>query len=424
MAKLTRKNLLFSLFSLSLLSLLLLHHHHHHHHNSRRLSLPPTFPTSSSSSSSSSPPPPSIAYFISGADTDAPRIFRLLQAAYHPRNHYLLHLDRRASDHHRDWLARMVASVPVFMAAGNVNVVEKASSVRDEGSSPLALALHGAAVLLKCGRDWDWFLNLDASDYPLVSQDDLLHILSFVPRDFNFIAHTSNTSWREYQRIMEVTVDPALYLISKGRMFTGNRKRTLSDAYQFFTGSPHVILSRKLVEFSILGWDNLPRKLLLFFTNTKYSLRDYFQTLACNSKEFSKTVVNSNLRFPQLDGAESPRDLTISDLGKMLSSGAAFAGKFHANEALLDKIDSLMLHRKPGTISPGGWCLGERGGWRDPCELWAADTIILRPSPAAKTLETLLLRSMANNNMTSPANRCVHRRSGDAVAATVEAPED
>ncbi|KAF5959466.1 hypothetical protein HYC85_000675 [Camellia sinensis] len=162
----------------------------------------------------------------------------------------------------------------------------------------------------------------------------------------------------KYQRIMEVIVDPGLYLASKGRMFTGNKKRTLPNAYRFFTdkllfhsmltwnrvwwsdaGSPHVILSRKLVEFAILGWDNLPRKLLLFFSNTKYSQRDYFQTLACNSKDFSKTVVNSNLRFTVYE--DDPPDLSVTDLEKMLSSGAAFAGNFRANNPVLDKIDSL-----------------------------------------------------------------------------------
>ncbi|XP_028101813.1 beta-glucuronosyltransferase GlcAT14A-like [Camellia sinensis] len=140
-------------------------------------------------------------------------------------------------------------------------------------------------------------------------------------------------------------------------MFTGNKKRTLPNAYRFFTGSPPLILSRKLVEFAILRWDNLLRKLLLFFSNIKYSQGDYFQTHACNSKDFSKTVVNSNLRFTVYD--DNPRDLSVTDLKKMLSSGAAFAGNFRANDPVLDKIDS--LHRTAGMILPGGWCLGGRG---------------------------------------------------------------
>lgn len=39
------------------------------------------------------------------------------------------------------------------------------------GASALAVTLHGAAVLLRLGMNWDWFVTLDASDYPLITQD-------------------------------------------------------------------------------------------------------------------------------------------------------------------------------------------------------------------------------------------------------------
>ncbi|KAA8518889.1 hypothetical protein F0562_016337 [Nyssa sinensis] len=41
---------------------------------------------------------PRFAYLISGTKGDGPRLKRLLQAVYHPRNYYLLHLDLEASD--------------------------------------------------------------------------------------------------------------------------------------------------------------------------------------------------------------------------------------------------------------------------------------------------------------------------------------
>jgi hypothetical protein len=37
----------------------------------------------------------------------------------------------------------------------------------------VANTLHAAAILLKECGDWDWFINLSASDYPLVTQDGL-----------------------------------------------------------------------------------------------------------------------------------------------------------------------------------------------------------------------------------------------------------
>ncbi|XAR66320.1 hypothetical protein NMG60_11012508 [Bertholletia excelsa] len=351
------------------------------------------------------PPPPRIAYFIAGSASDGPRVFRLLQAAYHPRNYYLLHLDLRATNEQRNELAKMVGSSEVFDAAGNVDMIGKSNPVREEGCTPLALLLQAAAILLRSRDDWDWFVNLGASDYPLIPQDDFLHVMSYVPRDINFIEHSSNPSWKEYQRIMDIVVDPGLYLETKGRTFTGNKKRSLPDAYRFFTGSPHVILSRKLVEYSIVGWDNLPRTLLLFFSNTKFSQRDYFQTLVCNTKDFSTKVVNSNLRFTEWDSfsRKEPRNFSVPFLEKMLGSGAVFAGKFRANDPVLDRIDSIMLKRGQGKVSPGAWCLG--GGWgHDPCRLWG-DISILRPGPASKMLEKLLLKLM--DHRTSRLNRCV-----------------
>ncbi|TQD86823.1 hypothetical protein C1H46_027587 [Malus baccata] len=60
--------------------------------------------------------------------------------------------------------------------------------------------LHATAILLNEGGEWDWFINLSASDYPLVTQDDLLHVLSSIPRNLNFIEHTSDIGWNEDQR--------------------------------------------------------------------------------------------------------------------------------------------------------------------------------------------------------------------------------
>ncbi|KAF8395065.1 hypothetical protein HHK36_019005 [Tetracentron sinense] len=400
MAKITRK-LLYSLLSISLCTLLLF--------LPSRIS--PNRPRSFSrvvDLENPFPPPPKIAYFITGSNGDGPRILRLLHAVYHPRNQYLLHLDRAASQQQRENLAVAIQSVETFTAADNVNAVGKADAVNYGGSTPIASVLHGAAILLRYSKDWDWFVNLGASDYPLITQDDFLHVLSFVPKDFNFIEHTSDIGWKEYQRITPIVVDPGLYLASKGGIFMGNKKRALPKAFRFFTGSSSVILSRKLIDFTILGWDNLPRALLLYFSNLKSSDRGYFQTLACNSKEFSNTVVNSDLRFVAWDNppGKEPRNLRLSDLNKMLGIGAAFARRFLPNDPALDKIDSVVLRRNQGMIVPGGWCVGRPGKGKDPCQLWG-DTNILRPGPAAKRFEKLLLRLMENTTFRS--NLCIQQ---------------
>jgi hypothetical protein len=60
---------------------------------------------------------------------------------------------------------------PVFSKVGNVYMISKANMVTYKGPTMVANTLHACAILLKMGKDWDWFINLSASDYPLVTQD-------------------------------------------------------------------------------------------------------------------------------------------------------------------------------------------------------------------------------------------------------------
>lgn len=117
------------------------------------------------------PPAPRLAYLLSGTKGDGQRMRRVLQAVYHPRNQYLLHLDLEAPTKERVDLARYVRLDPTFVAADNVHVVGKANLVTYRGPTMIAATLHAAAILLKQSRDWDWFINLSASDYPLMTQD-------------------------------------------------------------------------------------------------------------------------------------------------------------------------------------------------------------------------------------------------------------
>ncbi len=124
-----------------------------------------------SSTGGADAPPPSFAYLISGTGGEAARVVRLLRAVYHPRNRYLLHLDAAAGAEERAELAAAVRGVRAWRERANVDVVGEGYAVDRAGPSALAAALHGAAVLLRVAADWDWFVTLSSSDYPLVTQD-------------------------------------------------------------------------------------------------------------------------------------------------------------------------------------------------------------------------------------------------------------
>lgn len=122
--------------------------------------------------------PPVIAYWISSTNGEKDeKILSLLKAIYHPRNQYLLQLDADSSDYEREQLALYVQSQGVFRTFSNVNVVGQSYGINLMGSSALAATLHAAALLLRLSADWDWFIALSASDYPLMPQDGKCYLI-------------------------------------------------------------------------------------------------------------------------------------------------------------------------------------------------------------------------------------------------------
>jgi len=109
-----------------------------------------------------------------------------------------------------------------------------------------------------------------------------------------------------------------------------------------------------------MGWDNLPRVLLMYYTNFVSSPEGYFHTVICNSQEFKNTTVNHDLHYIAWDTPpkQHPLSLTLKDFQNMSKSGSPFARKFEREDPVLTFIDKQLLGRAPGRFTPGGWCIG------------------------------------------------------------------
>ncbi|XP_061354351.1 beta-glucuronosyltransferase GlcAT14C-like [Gastrolobium bilobum] len=301
--------------------------------------------------------PPVFAYWIFGTNGESKKMLRLLKAVYHPRNQYLLQLDDGSSESERMDLALSVKSLKVFEAFGNVNVIGKSYAINRMGSSALSAPLHAAALLLKVNTDWDWFITLSASDYPLMTQDDILHAFTFLPTYLNFIHYTNKTVRNEQRDINQIVVDPSLHNEKSSPLFFAVESRDTPDAFKIFQGSPWVILTRAFMEYCVSGWDNLPRKLLMFFSNVAYPVESYFHTVLCNSPEFQNTTVDNNLMYNLWDTDPSESQLLdLSHYDTMLETGAAFARPFGEGDLFLEKIDELILNRSSNGLVHGEWC--------------------------------------------------------------------
>uniref|UniRef100_A0A3B6GLH8 BGGP Beta-1-3-galactosyl-O-glycosyl-glycoprotein n=1 Tax=Triticum aestivum TaxID=4565 RepID=A0A3B6GLH8_WHEAT len=335
--------------------------------------------------------PPSFAYLLSGGRGDGRRLLRLLLAVYHPRNQYLLHLSADAPEAERLDLAAAVArAAPAITAFGNVDVVGRPAAGTPMGSSGLAATLRAAAALLRLDAEWDWFVTLSAADYPLLTQDDLIHVFSSVPRHLNFIDHTSDIGWKESQRVQPVIVDAGIYLAGRNQFFQSTEKRATPDGFKFFT------------EYCIFGWENLPRTLLMYFTNVMLPLEGYFHSVACNS-DFRNFTVNNDLRYVAWDDPPQmePRFLNITHYEEIVESGVPFARKFREKEYLLDRIDEKILQRWRHRPVPGAWCTGRKRWFSDPCSQWS-NVNIVRPGPQAEKfrryMDRILEESKSSNS--------------------------
>lgn len=157
-----------------------------------------------------------------------------------------------------------------------------------------------------------------------------------------------------------------------------------------------MVLSRSFIEYCIWGWDNLPRTLLMYYTNFLSTPEGYFHTVICNAPEYSNTVVNHDLHYISWDKPpkQHPRTLNINDTKRMIASGAAFARKFRHNDLALDKIDIELLGRGNGNFTPGGWCAGEPKCSR------VGDPSRIKPGPGANRLGALVSRLIWSSKLT------------------------
>nr|DAD45906.1 TPA_asm: hypothetical protein HUJ06_004136 [Nelumbo nucifera] len=248
---------------------------------------------------------------------------------------------------------------------------------------------------------------------------DLLHAFNSLPRDMNFIDYTNKTGWKERQRINQIVIDPSLYFQENTPIFHASETRETPDAFRIFGGSPWSILSRAFMEYCVHGWDNLPRKLLMYFSNVEYPLESYFHTVLCNSDEFQNTTLNNDLRFILSDTSPhvEPHFLNTSYYERMVRSKAAFARPFQDDDPVLQKVDEDILRRRSDGLVLGSWCLdigmnqsvkaniGNLTSKEDSCSGW--DNIdAINPGPDGVKLKAFVSKLAAERRLQSnPCNQ-------------------
>ncbi|KAJ1414134.1 Xylosyltransferase 1 [Sesbania bispinosa] len=107
------------------------------------------------------------------------------------------------------------------------------------------------------------------------------------------------------------------------------------------------------LEFCIFGWDNLPRSLLIYFTNAKLS---------------QEGTVNGGLRYMIWDNPpkmESWNHFNVFVYDQMVENVVVVATQFEAGDRVLDMIDKKILRCGRNRVVSGAWCSGWSSWWMD-----------------------------------------------------------
>ncbi|OAP04529.1 hypothetical protein AXX17_AT3G03050 [Arabidopsis thaliana] len=69
-----------------------------------------------------------------------------------------------------------------------------------------------------------------------LSDNDLIYAFSELPRDLNFIQHTSRLGWKMNKRGKPIIIDPGLYSLNKSEIWWVSNQRSLPTSFKLFTG--------------------------------------------------------------------------------------------------------------------------------------------------------------------------------------------
>ncbi|CAN0471159.1 unnamed protein product [Ascophyllum nodosum] len=281
------------------------------------------------------PPWARIAYLImtSGLE-ELHKTKRLIKAIYDTKKFYLVHLDRKSD-------ASIRANLEDFISTwDDVRMLEPAVDVSWGGYTLTLTAIFGLSKMVQSSDDWDYFINLSASDFPLLPQAELKDVLGrYADAGLSFV---EGAPLNERNRVEVMIDDQGLYREKQARTTNAGRplkvgRPRLPPSESMFTVFKRefwIILHRSFCEYIEASPDNVGRSLQVYFSRFRISDESYFHTVLCHPPAPSFPVYSDNLRFvscpPVSEGhyVLHPDPITRDNVDEAIQSGALFARKF------------------------------------------------------------------------------------------------
>lgn len=311
----------------------------------------------------------SIAFFIQISNSSIPFVTRLVSRLHHPANMYLLHFDLKIPSYR---VVTVVATLRANPAYHNVHVLQR-EPVTYRGISMVLNTLAAVDRLLELG-DWDYFINLSGSDYPLVHPSTIRRLLALPylrERGANFFTSSPREQWMQAvaDRFDHISIDPALAETTLSSVSATSTDRTrppnllildehsplpaLHD-FEVVKGEAWVVMTRSASRF--MAASAFSRKMLLAMALAQDPSEHFYGSLLWNHPVLNRTIVPHSLRsiYWKINGVSSGQHPYVIDrlvekdgqftLWQYLKmSPHLFARKFDDPESpILDWIDNRM----------------------------------------------------------------------------------
>ncbi|KAI0566060.1 Xylosyltransferase family GT14 [Gracilaria domingensis] len=259
-----------------------------------------------------------LALFIQAYDRTLPLLPSLLDAIWHPENIYAIHIDKRT---HPDLIKPLERLLSNANYSSNVHLIPR-QYVTYLGITTVLNTLNAISFLLEKDANWDYFINLSAADYPLVTATQLRDILGqrdVLGRELSFVQTTNYSnaaSGKVYDaRFGRLFVDTATYSVIRPHdpyeekvkedpCIRGCLKSAAPAVHplhednapvKIVKSEAWIMLHRTAAEFALKS--GLSRQLIAFFANVHCPEEFFFSTLLTHAEETRDRIVHDAFRL-------------------------------------------------------------------------------------------------------------------------------
>lgn len=278
---------------------------------------------------------------------------QMFKAIYHNDHYFIIHVDSRS-----DYLHRKVAEMAKDFS--NVHMPTWRMATIWGGASLLQMLLKALEELEYVLTEWNWdfFINLSESDYPIKANDELVAFLR-VHRKNNFV----RTHGGDLERFIHKQGLDRTFVECDEHMWRVG-VRTLPSNIRFDGGSDWIVINRNYSRYLVTNRDHFLTALKRYYQFSLLPAESFFHTALINGP-MCETYIKTNLKVTNWNrklGCRcqykdvvdwcgcSPNDYRASDINKLKASDHNFfARKFEAivSQTIINLLDTHLFGPYP-----------------------------------------------------------------------------